>query len=182
MESTNIQNTIVQSIIDNIKQDHYNLLYTIYHKYGTIGKFTFKELLILYPFKHINLYQIQKLDSNYTKINQINQITKSNQQCMSRCWGNGSYKIKFDQENNIWSIGSYITYYQNNNTWIYGTQCKRTSINKSQYCGIHLKQLDTEYSALTHGRIDLDPPHHHYDKYRQKILMNIAIYKQKNNL
>lgn len=176
MDSTNFQATIVQSIVDSVKQDHYNFLYTIFHKFGHIGNFSFQDLLKQYPFKQINLYKIDSINSIIQPKIQI-----INNQCMARCWGQGSYKIQFDRENNKWYIGSYITYYPNTNKWLYGTQCKRNANNNSQYCGIHLNQLNSDSFCLTHGRIDQEPPHPHYDKYRRKILMHIAINK-KNNL
>ena len=44
--------------------------------------------------------------------------------------------------------------------------------DNSQYCSIHLRQLHEHSTpSLTHGRVDQEPPHQHYDKYRRKILM-----------
>ena len=52
-----IYKPLSQSINSTFKQEHYNLLYSIYKKYGSIGNFSFKDLLIKFPFKDINIYQ-----------------------------------------------------------------------------------------------------------------------------
>lgn len=40
-----IYKPLSQSINSTFKQEHYNLLYSIYKKYGSIGNFAFKDLL-----------------------------------------------------------------------------------------------------------------------------------------
>ena len=125
MQSVNFQDTIIQSIIDTLKQEHYIFLYNIYNKYGDIGQFTFQDLLIKFPFKNICLYK-QIKNNNITN-------NTLNQRCIARTWGSGTYKVQFDSINNIWNIGTYIKYYQDTNKWVYGTQCKRNSNNISPY-------------------------------------------------
>ena len=167
-----------QTIINVIKQHHYNLLYSIYLKYGDLGNFTFNDLLHKFNFKQINIYQNHKIKKKGTiSINRKITIPNHNNRCVARCWGSGSYKVTKDPDTNIWSIGSYISYNVSTNKWTYGTRCKRNT-NNSSYCSLHIKQLDKLDSNLTHGRYDQEPPHQHYDKYRRKILMAISIYNQ----
>ena len=170
-----------QTIINQIKQHHYNLLYSIYLKYGTLGNFTFKDLLNRFKFKQINIYQNQKIKKKGTLTikKKSKSLPDNHNRCIARCWGSGSYKVTHDPNTDIWSIGSYISYNPNTNTWTYGTQCKRNT-NNSSFCSLHIKQLDTIHSKLTHGRFDSDPPHQHYDKYRRKILMAISIHNQQS--
>ena len=172
------QNILSQIILNTFKQEHYNLLYTIYLKYGSLGNFTFQDLLKEFPFQNINIYQSPSNKKQFTIKKNKKQHKIPNNRCMARCWGSGSYKVSHDPTTNIWSIGDYISYQPDSNLWTYGTQCKRQS-NNSQYCSIHLRQLNTDYSSLTHGRVDQEPPHQHYDKYRRKILMAISIHKNK---
>ena len=172
------------SINSTFKQEHYNLLYSIYKKYGSIGNFTFKDLLIKFPFKDINIYQSHNHQTKKKRkvvINRKkNKLPFQNDRCMARCWGQGPYKVSFDKETNIWSVGTYVTYNPSTDIWTYGTQCKRHR-KQSQYCATHLKQFNNfEYSKLTHGRIDQYPPHQHYEKYKRQIVMAKAIYESKS--
>ena len=169
-----------KTIIKTIKQHHYDLLYSVYLKYGTLGDFTFQDLLNNFNFKQIDIYKNQKCKHKGT-INIKKKITipNNNNRCIARCWGSGSYKVTRDANTNIWSMGSYISYDPSSNQWTYGTRCKRKT-NNSSFCSLHIKQLDKMDSKLTHGRFDSDPPHQHYDKYRRKLLMNISLYNQNN--
>lgn len=170
------------SINSTFKQEHYNLLYSIYIKYGKIGNFSFKDLLIKFPFKDINIYQSNshKPTQNKKKIiinRKKNKLPTQNHRCMARCWGQGPYKVSFDKTTNIWSVGTYVTFNPTTNQWTYGTQCKKHR-KESQYCYTHLKQFNNfEYSKLTHGRIDQEPPHQHYDKYKRQIMIAKAVYE-----
>ena len=172
------QNILSQIILNTFKQEHYNLLYTIYLKYGSLGNFTFQDLLKEFPFQNINIYQSPSNKKQFT----IKKNIKNNIKFLIiDVWLDAGVLdlTKFPMTLPlIYGLGDYISYQPDSNLWTYGTQCKRQS-NNSQYCSIHLRQLNTDYSSLTHGRVDQEPPHQHYDKYRRKILMAISIHKNK---
>ena len=187
MDSSNIRPS--QIFINTLKQDHYEFLFSIYKKYGHIGNFSFQDLIKNNPIESIQIYQNQK-KNNTINNHSIKKVDKpsdethdkskdNNNQCIARCWGYGTFKVKQDLEKNIYSIGSYIKYNKNQDKWIYGIQCSKKKVAGSRYCGIHLKQLQN-YNYLTHGIFNELPPHQHYDKYKQKISIYIALQKQKS--
>lgn len=195
----NSQELLSNYLAKSIKQDHYEFLFSIYKKYGHIGNFTFNQLLEQYPLKQIQVYKNinqtidQTIDETIDKTvdETIDQNIKSrslnnsnescnkycNKFCIGRIWGHGSMKIVNNKD--IYSIGTYIKYNKKNKKWIYGTQCSRKNVNNSQFCGIHLRQIE-KYNSLTHGTILEDPPHNHYDKFAIRILKHIAIQKSNN--
>lgn len=176
----NSQELLSKYLANSIKQDHYEFLFSIYKKYGHIGNFTFNQLLEQYPLRQIQVYK--NLDQNNLDSRSLANSNQSsnkycNKFCIARIWGHGSMKIHNNK--NIYSIGTIIKYNKDNKKWIYGTQCSRKNVNNSQFCGIHLRQIE-KYNSLTHGTILEDPPHNHYDKFAIKILKYIAIQKSNN--
>ena len=81
-------------------------------------------------------------------------ITKkhpSNERCTARCWG-GTNPVEYNPETK---------------KWIFGKQCKKNSVDNG-YCTLHYK-LSVRSCGLTNGDFFEDPPHKHYDKYKNKI-------------
>ena len=162
--SITLHQSIVKSINDTLLEDHQKFLKSIYLKYGEVGNFSLEYLEEKYRIENILIIpnQIQNSIPKTKKI--IRRIKNIDRRfrCMARCWG-GEQSVKYD---NI------------NNTWSYGYQCKRRKQSDIDYCGIHQSEIDKGY--LTHGRIDGDVPHPHYNKYKLKIeIKNTSL---KNNL
>lgn len=144
-----LNKTIVYAFNKTIIDEHNLFLEHIYHKYGKLGNFTIHDLYDKYHINNILIkHHLQTTNKpNPKPINNNNTIsnTINHNKCMARCWGGKDF-VKFDSKSN---------------KWFYGYQCNNKKYNNSQYCKIHLKQTN-----LTHGRIDQQPPHPHYNKYK----------------
>lgn len=88
-----------------------------------------------------------KLKKNKKK----NYIPANCNRCIARCWGGEKS----------------VTYNIITKKWTYGTQCSRYKF-RANYCLTHYKQSISNYGC-THGIFSEDPPHPHYNKYRNKI-------------
>ena len=143
---------ILKSFINIIQEDYDNFLECIYTKYGVVGGFSLEQLKERY---HIDKLIIIKEPKK--KIIKHKAAIKS-LRCKARTWG-GKESVKYNRIEN---------------KWIYGYQCSRTCIHKQEYCKTHYKQTLTNY-GLTHGRIDQEPSHNHYLKYKRvyALLNNI---------
>ena len=80
----------------------------------------------------------------------------SNERCTARCWG-GANPVEYNLKTQ---------------KWIYGKQCKKNSVING-YCTLHDK-LSVRSWGLTNGDFFEDPPHKHYDKYKNKIEKNLT--------
>ena len=69
-------------------------------------------------------------------------VAEGDSRCCGRIWG-GKHTVK-----------------KTENGWVYGIQCSRKKHSCERYCLIHLR-------SLTHGDFFQDPPHNHYEKYKQ---------------
>ena len=147
-----LNDLILESFINVIKDDYDKFLESIYKKYGNIGGFTIDELKEKYKLEKLIL--INKSKKKIIKHKKANQSIR----CKARTWG-GKESVKFCKKTN---------------KWYYGEQCTRTCYNNHEYCKTHYKQTLTNY-GLTHGRIDQEPPHNHYLKYKK-------VYALLNNL
>ena len=78
--------------------------------------------------------------------------------CLARCWG-GKDSVK---------------YIVKDNTWVYGSRCKRRKYGLTNYCQTHLKQVKIN-GFPKHGDFNTPPPHNHYLKYKNKIEKNLNI-------
>ena len=149
---------IQQSINSIIKEDIYNLLYSLNYIY----KINNLELLLKRYIPNITIEKtpIKKKKRKYTltKKKKSHSIPSYNNRCKARCWG-GKQSIKYNP----------IT-----KKWTYGTLCKKQKINGSNYCKIHHKQSLTSY-GLTNGDFDSTPPHPHYNKYKNEIIKRFNI-------
>lgn len=94
-------------------------------------------------------YNKKKKKFKVTKNNKSNET--SNCRCTARCWG-GANPVEYNPETQKWT---------------YGKQCKKNSV-KNGYCTIHYK-LSLRTNGLTNGDFFEEPPHKHYDKYKNKI-------------
>lgn len=140
-----LNKTIVYAFNKTIIDDHNLFLEHIYLKYGKLGDFTIHDLYEKY---HINNILITPPPTVKPKSNNIIKKQSNNinyNKCMARCWGGKDY-VKYDS---------------NLNKWLYGYQCTNQKYTNSPYCKIHLR-----HTTLTHGRIDQEPPHPHYNKYK----------------
>jgi len=157
-----INKSIVNSINHTLLEDHQKFLKSIYLKYGDIGEFTLEYLKEKYKIDNILVVP----NSNRKSKKTIRKLTElePRYRCMARCWG-GEESVKYDY---------------NTNTWTCGYQCKRKKQSGLDYCGIHQNEIDNGY--LTHGRIDGEVPHPHYDKYKIKIEIKNSMIKDNLNL
>ena len=157
-----LNKSIVDSINKTLLEDHKRFLKSIYLKYGELGGFTMDYLNEKYKIDNILIIP----NSNNKPKKQIRKLKEVDMRyrCMARCWG-GETSVKYDS----------IT-----NTWSYGYQCKRTKQIGLDYCGIHQAEIEKGY--LTHGRIDGEVPHPHYDKYKLKIEIKNSMIKNNLNL
>jgi hypothetical protein len=130
---------INKSINYTINQDIYNLIYSLNHLYNI------NQLEYLLKRYSPNINFNENKNNNYNK-------NKKKYRCIARCWG-GKISVKYNP----------IT-----KKWTYGTQCKKYTIDSSQFCKIHYKQTLRTY-GLTHGTIYSNPPHPHYNKYKIHI-------------
>lgn len=142
-----LNKTIVYAFNKTIIDEHNLFLEQLFHKYGTLGNFT---ILDLYDKYHINNIIINPIPKSNTIKKPSNTIKKQSNtinynNCTARCWGGKEY----------------VHYDSISNKWLYGYQCTNKKYSKSDYCKLHLNQ-----STLTHGRIDQEPPHPHYNKYK----------------
>lgn len=153
MSNITINNALVFSFNKIIIDEHNSFLEHIYLKYGKLGNFTLQELYDRY---HIDYIFLSPNESK--KYTRPTTPTPENR-CMARCWG-GAKSVKFDQDSKKWK---------------YGYQCHKRKTNLTDYCGIHLREINKGY--LTHGRIDGPVPHPHYNKYQKKIEIQNAIKK-----
>ena len=166
--SLTLHQSIVKSINETLIDDHQKFLKSIYIKYGELGNFSLEYLENKYRINNILIVPNQNQNQNLNYIPKNKKIIKTIKnidrrfRCMARCWG-GEKSVKYDH---------------NDNTWSYGHQCKRRKQTDIDYCGIHQAEIDKGY--LTHGRIDGDVPHPHYNKYKIKIEIKNTIMK--NNL
>jgi hypothetical protein len=62
-------------------------------------------------------------------------------------------------EGRIWGTKTSVYYDEKTKQWNTGSQCKRKAQPDNLYCKIHIK-------SLTHGNINKDPHHNHFEKYK----------------
>ena len=167
-------------IIEVLKKDHDNFLESLVLKYGNIGNFTKNDLIEQFPFETVDVI-LEKEKKTYKARNTDNtqrrQIEKkySNNRCQARCWGGDPKKITYNKSTKTWSLGNLVSYNETTKKWTYGFQCKNVVIEEdTQYCGTHLNQINSKWGYLSQGRIDEDPPHPHYEKYKRKLAIQIC--------
>jgi hypothetical protein len=137
---TDFVNSLNNSLLINIKKDYNNLFHSIVFKYGHLNpELTIESLQKKYEINKIYSLDISNNNTNITQ-HKNHKIPIDNKRCLGRVWNNG--KVTLNTNGNL----------------IFGDQCKRTKQDESDFCGIHNK-------SLTHGRIDLDPPHKHFEKF-----------------
>ena len=159
--SLSINQSIVTAINNTIIDDHNKFLNSIFLKYGQLGNFSLQYLHDKYKIQNIIIPE-PKIN-NKKKIVRKKTIIEPRFRCMARCWGGEKY-VHLDTITKEWSLGY---------------QCKRKKINNLDYCGIHQLEIDKGY--LTHGRIDGDVPHPHYEKYKRKIEIKNALKKEQTS-
>ena len=146
----NTNKFIIESINKIILEDHHKFLKSIYLKYGELGEFSLEYSQEKYKIDNI-LVIPNKNPKPKKKVNRKIKILDPRHRCMARCWGGEKY-VKYDSSNKEWS---------------YGYQCHRKKLPNFDFCGLHQNEIDNGY--LTHGRIDGEVPHLHYNKYKIKI-------------
>jgi hypothetical protein len=168
-------------IIEVLRKDHDNFLESLVLKYGSLADFTKSDLVEQFPFEKVDVV-LEKEKKTYKKrnSNQKCKIEKKydNNRCQARCWGGNPKNITYNKSTKIWSMGNLVSYNENNQEWTYGTQCTNVVLEKdTQYCGTHLNQINSKWGYLSQGRIDEEPPHPHYGKYKKKLAIQICANK-----
>ena len=129
-------------IYDILKEDYDAFLHSIVENYGELGNFTYKDLSNNFPLEKIIFYKKKLI--KFSKPREKNFIPPDRFRCNARVWGGPTSVRKI------------------NNKWCYGHRCSRYKIHKTNYCKTHLK-------TLPHGDFDKNPPHNHYNKFKQQI-------------
>ena len=151
VSSNNISKLFQYAFNKTIIDDHNQFLKSLYNQYGEEFGFTYIDLYNRYYINKIHLVPT-KSKQKYTKPKLPPDINR----CVARCWGGKNHVI----------------YNSNNNTWSYGYRCKKNKTKSTDYCGIHLNEINKGY--LTHGKWDGPVPHQHYNKYKFKIESNMS--------
>ena len=86
-------------------------------------------------------------------------IPSDNYRCIARCWGD-KHPVRYNTKTM---------------SWIYGKRCSRYKCNNTDFCNLHYKQFISR-KGLSHGVFNKDPPHSHYNKYKNKIENRFKIY------
>ena len=148
--TNDFRNSVIQAYTKVLTDDHKLFISSIIAKFSTvnIGKLKVK----LFDKEDLAKYKLEKMIIIETPIKikkkgKKHTIAIDQNRCMARTWG-GSHSVKFIE-----------------GKWICGNQCKRNRQNETEYCGIH-NNLIIKNNCLTHGRIDEEVPHDHFDKYK----------------
>jgi len=132
---------LYDSIETILNDDLNNIVDIIIDKYGYLNdSITKQQLQTEFPLESISV--VKEFKQKISKPHTI----PTEKRCIARTWG-GKESVKYDEINNNWN---------------YGYQCKRTAFENNECCKIHMK-------SLTHGKITMEPPHFHYEKYKKKL-------------
>ena len=148
--TTDFKNSIIEAYAEVINDDFKLFISSIVSKFSQVNVGNLK--IKLFDEKDLSPYSLEKIIIVETPIKikkkrKKHSIPLSDNRCMARTWG-GAESVKFIDGN-----------------WMCGLQCKRNKLKDIDYCGIHNKQI-IKNKCLTHGRIDEEVPHDHYDKYK----------------
>ena len=128
----------MQNILFEILENDYNkFLLKIYKSYGLNKHITFEKLKEKYKLQRIVFYKTKIQKKAKYNI----QLPDNDNRCIARVWGGKESVIKKD---GIWS---------------YGYRCKRKKCSNIDFCKLHMEKQP-------HGIYNLEPPHNHYNKYK----------------
>ena len=148
--TNDFKNSVIEAYSQVINEDHSDFLSSVLAKFSNVNIGNLK--IKVFTESDLEIFKIEKIIVVETPIKikkkrKPHSLPIDGKRCMARTWGGDGTVNCVDGK------------------WICGYQCKRTKKEGTDYCGIHNKQI-IKKKCLTHGRIDEDVPHDHYEKYK----------------